>query len=270
MDAPTPRIDFARALAGQFSLAGKVAFIPGGYGGIGEAIAWAMALAGARVAVAGRDGDKADALAASLRAAGHEAIGLAMDAHSVADVQGSVERAAAHFGRLDILMNCIGIQREQDLLEVTEEAFDEVTQVNLKAAMFLAQAAARHQVAGGRGGAQVHLLSVRSRFGLRGRGYSAYASTKGALVMLIRQHAAELAPHGITVNGIAPTVVRTDMARHWLDNPATQEQLLARIPLGRVAEPVDIAGPAVFFCAPAASFVTGQVLYLDGGITATQ
>ncbi|MDM0071953.1 SDR family oxidoreductase [Variovorax sp. J31P207] len=270
MDPLTPRIDFPRALAGQFSLEGKVAFIPGGYGGIGEAIAWAMALAGARVAVAGRDGDKAEALAASLRAAGHEALGLAMDAHSVADMQGSVDRAAAHFGRFDILMNCIGIQREQALLEVTEEAFDEVTQVNLKSAMFLAQAAARHQIAGGRGGAQLHLLSVRSRFGLRGRGYSAYASTKGALVMLIRQHAAELAPHGITVNGIAPTVVRTDMARHWLDNPATHEQLLARIPLGRVAEPVDIAGTAVFFCAPAASFVTGQVLYLDGGITATQ
>jgi len=270
MDALTPRIDFPQALTGLFSLEGKVAYVPGGYGGIGEAIAWGMALAGARVAVSGRDGDKAETLAAALRAAGHDALGVAMDAHSVAGVQASVDRVAAHFGRLDILMNCIGIQREQDLLEVTEEAFDEVTQVNLKAAMFLAQAAARHQIAGGRGGAQVHLLSVRSRFGLRGRGYSAYASTKGALVMLIRQHAAELAPHGITVNGIAPTVVRTEMARHWLDNPATHEQLLARIPLGRVAEPQDIAGTAVYFCAPAAAFVTGQVLYLDGGITATQ
>ncbi|MDM0020181.1 SDR family NAD(P)-dependent oxidoreductase [Variovorax saccharolyticus] len=265
MDNPTPR-----TLSSLFGLEAKAAFVPGGYGGIGEAIAWAMAQAGARVAVAGRDGDKAEALAASLRAAGHDALGLAMDAHSVAATQEAVDAAARHFGRLDILMNCIGIQREQSLLEVTEEAFDEVTQVNLKAAMFLAQAAARHQIAGGRGGAQVHLLSVRSRFGLRGRGYSAYASTKGALVMLIRQHAAELAPHGITVNGIAPTVVRTGMARHWLDNPATHEQLLARIPLGRVAEPADIAGTAVYFCAPAAAYVTGQVLYLDGGITATQ
>ncbi|MDM0014861.1 SDR family oxidoreductase [Variovorax sp. J22P168] len=270
MDAPTPRVDFPQALSGLFSLEGKVAYIPGGYGGIGEAIAWALALAGAKVAISGRDGARAQALAASLKDAGHDALGISMDAHSVDDVRASVDAVASHFGRLDVLMNCVGIQREQALLDVTEEAFDEVVQVNLKSAMFLAQAAARHQIAGGRGGAQIHLLSVRSRFALRARGYSAYASTKGALVMLIRQHAAELAPHGITVNGIAPTVVRTEMARHWLDNPETHEQLLARIPLGRVAEPEDVAGSAVYFCAPAAAFVTGQVLYLDGGITATQ
>jgi len=266
----TPRIDFTRELSGLFRLDGRVAYIPGGYGGIGEAIAWAMALAGAKVAVSGRDEAKAQALAASLRAAGHDALGLAMDGHSVAGMQASVDIVAAHFGRLDVLMNCIGIQREQALLDVTEEAFDEVVQVNLKAAMFLAQATARHQIAGGRGGAQVHLLSVRSRLGLRGRGYSAYASSKGGLVMLIRQHAAELAPHGITVNGVAPTVVRTEMARHWLANPETHRQLEERIPLGRVADPKDMAGAAVFFCAPAAAFVTGQVLYLDGGINATQ
>jgi NAD(P)-dependent dehydrogenase (short-subunit alcohol dehydrogenase family) len=136
--------------------------------------------------------------------------------------------------------------------------------------MFLAQAVAKKQIDGQRGGKQVHLLSVRAQLGMRGRGYSAYTSTKGALVMLIRQHASELAPHGITVNGIAPTVVRTEMARHWLENPETRKQVLDRIPLGRVAEPKDIAGAAVFFCAPSSDFVTGQVLYLDGGITASQ
>lgn len=270
-DSITPRIDFRQVLAGQFSLKDKVAFVPGGYGGIGEAIAWALALAGAKVAIAGRDADKANALAAQLREAGHAALGLAMDAHSVDSIRGSVDSAAAHFGgRLDILMNCAGIQREQALLDVTEEAFDEVLQVNLKAAMFLAQAVARHQIAAGHGGAQVHLLSVRARLGLRARGYSAYASSKGALVMLIRQHASELAPHGITVNGIAPTVVRTEMARHWLADAGTLKQVTERIPLGRIADPQDVTGAAVFFCAPASSFVTGQVLYLDGGITASQ
>ena len=156
------------------------------------------------------------------------------------------------------------------MLEVTEEAFDEVLQVNLEAAMFLAQAAAKKQIEGGRGGAQVHLLSVRAQLGLRGRGYSAYCSSKGGLVMLIRQHASELAPYGITFNGIAPTVVQTEMARHWLDNPVTHKQVLDRIPLGRVADPQDVAGAAVFFASAAASFITGQVLYLDGGITASQ
>lgn len=266
----TPRIDFGRELAGLFDLRGQAAYIPGGYGGIGEAIAWGLALAGARVAVSGRDAAKAEAFAATLRAAGHDAVGLAMDAHDVAAVQASVDAVAARFGRLDLLVNCVGIQREQPLAEVTEDTFDEVLAVNVKAAMFLAQAAAKHQVAGGLGGAQVHLLSVRAQLGLRGRGYSAYCASKGALVMLIRQHASELAPHGIRVNGIAPTVVRTEMARHWLENPDTRAQVLARIPLGRVADPRDIAGAAVFFCSPGAAFVTGQVLYLDGGITASQ
>lgn len=266
----TPRIDFTFALTGLFNLRGKIAYVPGGYGGIGEAIAWGLAIAGARVAVSGRDGQKAAKVAQALEAAGHESLGLAMDAHSVTSIQDSVDSVAQHFGGLDILVNCVGMQREQALLDVTEEVFDEVLQVNLKAAMFLAQAAARKQIAGERGGAQVHLLSVRAQLGLRGRGYSAYCSSKGGLVMLIRQHASELAPHGITVNGIAPTVVQTEMARHWLENPDTRKQVLDRIPLGRVADPQDVAGAAVFFSAPASSFITGQVLYLDGGITASQ
>src|SRR5687768_4255598 len=266
----TPRINFSQELANLFSLKGKTAYIPGGYGGIGEAMAWALAMAGAKVAVSGRDTTKAEALANDLRAAGHEAIGLAMEAHSVADIQASVGRVASELGGLDILVNCVGMQLEQKLLEVTEEIFDEVLQVNLKAAMFLAQATARHQIAGQRGGAQMHLLSVRAQLGLRGRGYSAYCSTKGGLVMLIKQHASELAVHGITVNGIAPTVVRTEMARHWLENPETNAQVLGRIPIGRVADPKDVAGAAVFFASPAASFITGQVIYVDGGITASQ
>lgn len=267
MDPITPQIDFQRELAGLFRLDGRVAYVPGG---IGEAIAWALAIAGAKVAVSGRSAGKAGALAARLQQAGHEAIGVAMDANSVADIRRSVDEVRERLGAVDILVNCVGMQREQKLLEVTEETFDELLAVNLKAAMFLGQSVARHQVAAGRGGTQLHLLSVRAQLGLPGRGYSAYCSTKGGLVMLIRQHASELAPHGITVNGIAPTVVRTEMARHWLENPKTREQLLGRIPLGRVADPKDIAGAAVFFASPGASFITGQVLYLDGGITASQ
>ncbi len=263
-----------RSVASPFDLAGRVAYLPGGYGDIGRALAWGLARAGARVAVAGRDAGKAQALAAALRDAGHDALGLAMDAHRVDDIRGSVDAVAQHFGHLDLLVNCIGMQREQRLAEVSEDAFDEIVQVNLKAAMFLAQAAAVHQVAavtaGRAPGRQVHLLSVRAQLGMRDRGYSAYCATKGALVMLIKQHAVELCGHGITVNGVAPTVVRGEMARHWLEKAEVRDRVLQRIPLGRVAEPEDVVGPVLFFCSPSAAFVTGQVLYLDGGLTATQ
>ena len=156
------------------------------------------------------------------------------------------------------------------MLEVTEDAFDAVFQVNLKAAMFLAQACARKQVEQGEGGKQVHLLSVRAQLGLKDRGYSAYCSTKGGLAMLVKQHAVELARHRITVNGVAPTFVYTEMIRHVMDNPEFRDHLLERIPLGRIADPKDVVGPVLFFAAPASDFVTGQILYVDGGLTATQ
>ena len=270
MERITPAIDFATEFAGLFDMRGKAVFMPGGYGGIGEAIAWALALAGAHVTIAGRNGGKAEALAKSLTNRGLEADGLPLDVECVASIREAITVAAERRGRVDALVNCVGIQREEPLLEVTEEAFDEVYRVNLKAAMFLAQAAARHQIATGRGGRQVHLLSVRAQLGIRSRGYSAYCSTKGGMAMLIKQHAMELAPDGITVNGVAPTFVYTEMIRHVMENPAFRSQLLERIPLGRIADPKDVVGAVLFFCSDASGFVTGQTLYVDGGVTASQ
>ena len=240
------------------SLRGKIAFVPGGYGGLGVAICRALADEGAKTIVAGRNLAKAAALARKIRGTA-----LALDVCSVPSIESSLKSVK----RIDIFVNCAGVQREQKLDEVTEEAWDEVVSTNLKAAMFLAQAVAKRQK---RGGKQVHLLSVRAQLGLRGRGYSAYCSAKGGLAMLVRQHACELAPRGICVNGVAPTVVRTPMGAHWLKNPKTRAWLLERVPLGRVAEPRDVVGAVLFFCSPASDFVTGQVLYVDGGITASQ
>jgi NAD(P)-dependent dehydrogenase (short-subunit alcohol dehydrogenase family) len=240
------------------ALKGKVAFVPGGYGGLGVAICRALADEGAKVIVAGRSFAKANALARGIK-------GRAVEL-DVLDVE-AIGTTVASLGPLDILVNCAGVQREQKLGEVTEEAWDEVVGTNLKAAMFLAQAVAKRQK---RGGKQVHLLSVRAQLGLRGRGYSAYCSAKGGLAMLVRQHACELAPRGICVNGVAPTVVRTRMGAHWLKNPKTRAWLLERVPLGRVAEPRDVVGAVLFFCSPASDYVTGQILYVDGGITASQ
>jgi NAD(P)-dependent dehydrogenase (short-subunit alcohol dehydrogenase family) len=266
----TPVIDFSTHLADLFDVRGKVAYLPGGYGGIGEAIAWGLAIRGARVVVSGRSLDKAEKLAGQIRAKGHNALGIRVDVQSVAAIQTSVEQVVRKFGPPDILVNCVGIQREEPLLEVTENAFDEVYRSNLKSAMFVAQAVARCQIEAGVKGKQVHLLSVRARLGLRDRGYSAYCSTKGGLVMLIKQHAMELARYGITVNGVAPTFVYTEMIQHVMDNPEFRQQLLERIPLGRIADPKDVVGAVLFFCSPASDFVTGQIMYVDGGITASQ
>jgi gluconate 5-dehydrogenase len=246
-----------------FDLKGKTAFVPGGYGGIGAAISLGLAQAGARVVIAGRNGKKAAGLA---RKIGRGASGVELDVDDVRQIRETVRGLRS----VDILVNCVGIQREQSLTDVTEEDYDAVYRTNLKAAMFLAQAVAKKQIAAKRGGRQIHLLSVRAQLGLRGRGYSAYCSTKGGLVMLIRQHASELGKHGICVNGVAPTVVRTEMGAHWLKDPKTAAWLKERIPLGRVAEPEDCVGATLFFCSPAGSYVTGQILYLDGGITASQ
>jgi len=269
MDRITPTIDFAAELKDIFDMRDRVVFMPGGYGGIGEAIAWALALAGAHVTVAGRDAGKADGLAQELVEHGLAADGIPLDVESVSSVREAVDNVAGRHGRIDVLVNCVGIQREEPLLEVTEEAYDEVYRVNLKGAMFLAQAVAKHQTTSN-GGRQVHLLSVRAQLGLRDRGYSAYCSTKGALVMLIKQHAMELARHGITVNGVAPTFVYTEMIRHVIENPEFSNTLLERIPLGRIADPKDVVGPVMFFCSDASAFVTGQIMYVDGGITASQ
>jgi gluconate 5-dehydrogenase len=272
-DAPdriTPAIDFDREFAGLFDLTGQVAFLPGGSGGLGEAIAWGLARHGAAVAIAGRDKAKAEVLAAALTNARHSAAAFAFEATDVASIESTVAAVADRFGRVDILVNCVGIHIEERLGEVTEATFDRVYATNLKAAMFLGQAVARRQMAAKSGGRQIHLLSVRARLGLRDRGYSAYCATKGGLVMLVKQHAMELAPHGVTVNGVAPTFVYTEMIRHVIERPQFRAEIESRIPLGRIANPKDVVGPVLFFAAPASGFVTGQVLYVDGGITASQ
>ena len=265
----TPRIDPER-IARLFDVRGLRVFIPGGYGALGEAIALAFAGHGARVTVAGPSGAKAEALAGRIGADGGTATGLALDARDVGSIREATRAAVDAMGGIDVLVNCVGIQREQRLMEVTEETFDEVYRTNLKSAMFLAQETARDQIARGEGGRQIHILSVRSALGLRGRGYSAYCATKGGLAMLVRQHAMELAPHNITVNGVAPTFIQSDRIRPHLDRPEFREFILERNPLGRIGDPLEVAGQVIAFAAPAGSYMTGQIVFVDGGVTASQ
>jgi NAD(P)-dependent dehydrogenase (short-subunit alcohol dehydrogenase family) len=252
-----------------FRLDGKIALVTGGYGGIGEAVSHGLATLGAKVAVAGHNAGKAAACAETLRQKGADAYAAAFDSVSVPETQRMVDDVARHFGRVDILVNCVGLNREEKAEEVTEAMFDHVVDVNLKSAMFQAQAAARHMINQG-GGKQVHIGSVRTLLALRGRGYAAYCASKGGLAILCKQLAAEWAPHQINVNVVAPTFVRTQQVAHMLSDQQFYNTLVARIPLGRIAEPEDVWHAILFFISPASSFVTGQTLYLDGGITATQ
>jgi gluconate 5-dehydrogenase len=253
-----------------FRLDGKVALVTGGYGGIGQAICRGLGEAGARLAITGHNAAKAEAVAAELQSLGYDTYAAPFEATSVAEIESMVDGVADHFGRIDILVNTVGLQREEKAEEVTEENFDHVVFVNLKAAMFQAKAAARHMIQQGNGGKQVHFGSVRSSLALRGRGFAAYCATKGGLGVMCRQLAAEWAPHKINVNVLAPTFVRTQQVARWLDDPVFYQNLVSRIPLGRVAEPDDITGAVLFFVSPASDFITGQTLYIDGGITATQ
>src|SRR5580765_903304 len=254
----------------MFHLEGKVALVTGGYGGIGDAVSRGLAGLGVKVAVAGHNARKAAACAEALQSRGCDAYAACFDVTSVTETQRMVDDVAAHFGRLDILVNCVGLNREEKAEEATEEQFDHVLDVNLKGAMFQAQAAARHMIRQGTGGKQVHIGSVRTLLGLRGRGYAAYCASKGGLAILCKQLAAEWAPHGINVNVVAPTFVRTEQVAHMLSDQQFYNALVARIPLGRIAEPQDVWNAVLFFVSSASDFVTGQTLYLDGGITATQ
>jgi gluconate 5-dehydrogenase len=249
---------------------GKVALVTGGYGGIGEAVCRGLGAMGARIAIAGHNGARAAACAKSLQAEGYDAWATSFEATSVASTEQMVDEVVAHFGKLDILVNCIGLNREEKAEEVTEEMFDYVCDVNLKSAMFQAQAVARHMIRQGAGGKQVHLGSVRSLLGLRGRGYAAYCAAKGGLITLCKQLSAEWAPHSINVNVVAPTFIRTEQVSKMLSDPAFYANLIGRIPLGRIGEPEDVMAAVLFLVAPASNFITGQTLYLDGGITVTQ
>jgi NAD(P)-dependent dehydrogenase (short-subunit alcohol dehydrogenase family) len=253
-----------------FRLDGKVALVTGGYGGIGAAVCEGLADMGASVAVAGHSADKAEAFAAKLRDRGVNALAAPFDAMSVTETQRATDEVARHFGRLDILVNAVGGNVKEELADdVSEDGWDRVLDLNLKSAMFQSQAAAKHMIASG-GGKQVHLGSVRALLGLRGRGFAAYCAAKAGLSVLCKQLAAEWAPHKINVNMLSPTFVRTEQGARFLSDPVFFASVTARIPAGRIGETSDVVGGIVFLASPASDFITGQTIYLDGGLTAVQ
>jgi gluconate 5-dehydrogenase len=197
---------------------------------------------------------------------------FAREGAKVVCVDRVVERAAEAFGRLDILVNAVGGGAGAALHsaeQYPEQDWDWIIDLNLRSQFLVSKAAARAMIAGGRGGRILNISSVRGQLGLRA-GYSAYVAAKGAMNALTRQYAVEWAPFGITVNAISPTFVRTPQVESMLADREFYEALVARIPLARIADPDDLVGAVLFFCSDASSFCTGQVLTLDGGLTATQ
>ncbi len=245
------------------NLDGKVAFVTGAGQGIGYAVAHALRRAGAAVVVNDVAADLAAAAAASIVAEGGRAVAFAGDMSVLANCRGLVAFAVETYGRLDIACCNAGITSWGGFLDYTEAHFDEVVALNLKGTYFTAQAAARQMVAQGGGGRIILTSSVTGNKAVRN--LSAYAMTKGGLQMLARNLVLELSPHQITINAVAPGAIVTE--RNLRDDPEYGEHWAAVVPLGRAGQPDDIAGAVVFLASDEASYITGQTLIIDGGVT---
>jgi 3-oxoacyl-[acyl-carrier protein] reductase len=243
-------------------LSRKVALVTGGSRGIGRAVAQALAAAGARVAVNyHRDEKAASSLVAEIRAGGGEAMALAGDVSDARDSGQLVRDVAAAWQRLDVLVVAAGIWEEDEAGAGSLATWDRAIAVNLRGAYLVTDAAVREL---GKAGGSIVLVS--STAGQRGEArHSAYAATKGALISYTKSLAAELGPRGIRVNCVAPGWVDTDMTREALADPETRREIEKGIPLGRIAQPADVAGPVLFLVSDLARHVQGEVLNVNGG-----
>jgi len=256
----------------MFSLEGRVALVNGGGGAIGAAIGEAFAAAGARVAVSGRSPAPLEAAVKRIEAAGSTGLALTADVTREAEAEGMVREVVDRLGHIDVVVNAVGGgagKALHDAQEYPRDAWDWIMELNVRSTIVPTQPAVRAMIEAGTKGAVLNITSVRAVLGINA-GYSAYVAAKGAIASLTRQWATEWARHGIRVNAIMPTFVDTPQVASLLADPAFKQGIVGRIPLGRVGETTDIVGPAIFLCSDAASFVTGQVLAIDGGLTATQ
>ena len=250
----------------RFDLNGQVALVTGAARGLGRAIALALAHAGADVALGLRDPDSGDDLAEEVSAMGRRALRIGMDVRHRDQIDAGINRAVEELGRLDIVVNNAGLSPSAAAEAVTEEAFDLTIDVNLKGLFFVSQAAGRVMIRQGYG----RIVNLSSQAGFVAQpGESVYCMTKAAVSHLTKCLAVEWVRHGITVNAVAPTWIRTDQTAADLADPAVEADVIERIAgLHRIGEPMDVAGGVVFLASPAASLITGVTLLIDGGWTA--
>ena len=244
---------------------GKVAIVTGGNSGIGRAIALGLAKAGANIAIDFVAHPEAtDELERQIATLGDAAIGVEADVSSVTELQALIDATVAKFGRVDIMVNNAGVETRTSVLDTSEEQYDKVLAINLKSAFFGTQIAAKQMVAQGGGGRIINITSVHEDWPMPGN--TAYCLAKGGMRMLTRTAGVELAPHGIGVVGVGPGAVATPINLATMNDPALLAKLNAAIPLGRMADPEEIANVVVFLAGAGASYVTATTIFADGGI----
>jgi NAD(P)-dependent dehydrogenase (short-subunit alcohol dehydrogenase family) len=250
-----------------FSLAGKVAIVTGAAIGLGRTMAEYLAAFGAAIAVIDLDGAGAEKSAAEIKSAyAVKAIGCKCNVASASDVRATVDRVVAELGTVDILVNNAGINVREPAVDVSEEHWDRIIDVNLKGMFLFAQAAGKVMIPR-RSGKIINMSSIQGVIAHKLR--TAYAASKGGVIALTRQLAVEWASHNIQVNSIAPSFFVTPMNKPLFDDKEFSAFIYSHTPLGRPGQPEELGGVVVFLASAASSFVTGHVLLVDGGFTAT-
>ena len=251
----------ASSVAGPFgtaSLADRVALVTGSAQGIGWSIAQQLAACGASVVIADVEAEKAEAAAKAL---GGRTLGLAMNVSRSADVSAGIERVSTEFGRLDVLVNNAGITRDSLLIRMKDEDWDRVLDVNLKGTFYCTKAALGVMIKQRRG----RIISIASIVGVMGNaGQTNYAASKAAIIGFTKSVAREYANRGVTANAVAPGFIKTAMTDQLPED--VQTRLREQIPLGRLGSPEDVAQAVAFLASDAASYITGQVLHVNGGM----
>jgi NAD(P)-dependent dehydrogenase (short-subunit alcohol dehydrogenase family) len=246
----------------NFDLTGSVVLITGPARGLGRASALACAAAGADLVLGLRDAGKDGGLAEEIRGMGRKVLPLQLDVTKIDQMRDGVARALDHFGRIDVLVNNVGVGPENPAEKVTEEDFDFTVGANLKGTFFMTQTVGKAMIARKQG----RIINMSSQAGsVVLHGEAIYCMTKAAINHLTRCLASEWAPHNVTVNSVAPTFIKTDGTAPALSDPDFKRRTLANIPLGRIGDPKDVAGVIVFLASPAASLITGANIMVDGG-----
>jgi NAD(P)-dependent dehydrogenase (short-subunit alcohol dehydrogenase family) len=247
-----------------FDLSGKVALVTGSTRGLGEVAAHALAEAGADVAVCGRNPDDLQRVAADIRALGRQAEGFKLDVLSKENVRDGVNKILDRFGQIDILLNNAGVNHRVPVLEYDEEKWDWVLDTNLKGYYLVAQAVAPQMIDRGYG----KVINVSSIFGGVGlMNMLAYASSKGGVNQMTKVMALEWAKQGVRVNAIAPTYFETELVAQVRNDPERFNFINDRTPMGRWGQPEELKGLVIFLASPGSDFITGQIIYIDGGWT---